>query len=183
MPVDTTLQVRSDDYDPTDELDPLHTVSLQYKSVAAWADGDAIEIVLGVLRAAKAFGFAMGREVEAKGLGLSRSRYTVLRTLYFTEEKQMPQHEVGKALGISRMGVTKLVDGLEKDSLVRRQVHPRDRRVILTVLTPAGEQLCAALLPVVADFMARICEGFSDEEKVSFKRLLRRFGQAAEGDA
>ena len=160
-----------------DDLDRLELVSQQYKSVASWADGEAIEVVLGVLRSAKVFALALGQEVETKGLGLSRSRYMVLRTLYFSDEKELAQHQVGKAIGISRMAVTKLVAGLEKDGLVTRVAHPRDRRVILTRLTPEGEALTIDLLPVVASFMAKVCEGFNEEEKVAFKQFLRRFYQ------
>lgn len=162
--------------DAADESDRLHAIALQYRSNSPCADTDAIEVNLGVYRASEAFKLALNRYVEAHGLGISRSRYSILRTLYFAEGP-LAQYEVGKILGVSRMNVTKLLDGLEKDGLVTRTAHPTDRRVTLAQLTPTGEALSVKLLPIVAEFMGEACKDFTAEEKLTLKRLLRRLWQ------
>jgi DNA-binding MarR family transcriptional regulator len=160
--------------DAEDEADGLYAIARQYQLKSPGADMDAIEVNLGVYRASEAFKLAVNRYVEVHGLGISRSRYSILRTLYFAEGP-LAQHEVGRILGVSRMNVTKLLDGLEKDGLVVRTSHPTDRRVTLAQLTPAGEALSSMLLPLVAEFMGDMLRGFTTEEKRTFKRLLRRF--------
>src|SRR5690349_2782086 len=42
--------------------------------------------------------------------------------------------------------VTGIVDGLEQRGFVERQVHPRDRRIKVVAITPAGEQAKARAL-------------------------------------
>ena len=54
--------------------------------------------------------------------------------------------ELGELLGMSPRNVTVLVDGLEKEQLVRRVPHERDRRATYIEITEKGKGVAAAIL-------------------------------------
>ena len=60
--------------------------------------------------------------------------------------RPLPMSRLADTLSCDASNVTGLVDRLESRGLVRRQPSPRDRRVKVLALTPAGSRLRAQLL-------------------------------------
>ena len=84
------------------------------------------------------------------------------------------QNELALAMGIEGPTLTRHLDGLEASGLVRRARDDRDRRVVRVELTPAGEELHAALLEVVIDFNRRLRAGLAAQELAALERTLAR---------
>jgi DNA-binding MarR family transcriptional regulator len=85
---------------------------------------------------------AITRELEARLMGahgLTLSDYDVLVQLARAPEHRLRNIELAKAVLLTRSGVTRLVDGLEKDGLVSRCSCSDDKRGTLVVLTDAGK--------------------------------------------
>jgi MarR family transcriptional regulator, organic hydroperoxide resistance regulator len=74
-----------------------------------------------------------------------------------------------------------MVDRLEERSLIERRPDPRDRRVKLIALTPAGEKLRARALEMLyappAGFAA-----LSADERATLARLLGKAAAEEPGD-
>src|SRR5436305_7610308 len=84
---------------------------------------------------------AITRELEARLMGahgLTLSDYDVLVQLARAPEQKLRNIDLAKAVVLTRSGVTRLVDGLEKDGLVARSSCPSDKRGTFVSLTPAG---------------------------------------------
>jgi DNA-binding MarR family transcriptional regulator len=84
---------------------------------------------------------AITRELEARLMGahgLTLSDYDVLVQLARAPERKLRNIELAKAVVLTRSGVTRLVDGLEKDGLVARASCPSDKRGSFVALTPEG---------------------------------------------
>ncbi|NVB41092.1 MarR family transcriptional regulator [Pseudenhygromyxa sp. WMMC2535] len=81
---------------------------------------------------------------------------------------------VGAHLGIKKANVTALVDGLERDGLVRRVKHPRDRRATILELTQAGDELSAALYDEYEAGVAGVFEVLTRSEQRQLLALLGR---------
>jgi DNA-binding MarR family transcriptional regulator len=84
---------------------------------------------------------AITRELEARLMGahgLTLSDYDVLVQLARAPERKLRNIELAKAVVLTRSGVTRLVDGLEKDGLVARCSCPSDKRGTFVALTEAG---------------------------------------------
>src|SRR5437868_15368668 len=84
---------------------------------------------------------AITRELEARLMGahgLTLSDYDVLVQLARAPERKLRNIELAKAVVLTRSGVTRLVDGLERDGLVRRISCPSDKRGTLVQLTDEG---------------------------------------------
>jgi DNA-binding MarR family transcriptional regulator len=76
-----------------------------------------------------------------KPLGLTFARYEVLMLLSFSRTGALPITKMGERLLVHPTGITKLVDKLEAEDLVRREPNPDDRRGTLVRVTPAGRRL------------------------------------------
>jgi DNA-binding MarR family transcriptional regulator len=84
---------------------------------------------------------AITRELEAQLMGahaLTLSDYDVLVQLARAPGHKMRNIELAKAVALTRSGVTRLVDGLERDGLVARASCPDDKRGTLVKLTDEG---------------------------------------------
>jgi DNA-binding MarR family transcriptional regulator len=160
--------------------DVIRDFALSYRDSLPWADIDAIEVSLSLLRAFRVLTSAVGREIEGLGLeyNLSGARVTLLRTLYFARNTPLPQNEISRRMGVSRTNITNLIDGLERDGLVTRVTSSADRRVSYARLTPEGERVCVEALPVLAKLMGDSLASFSDAEKLQFKSFLYRMQTA-----
>ena len=69
---------------------------------------------------------------------LSLPTYDVLVQLSEAPDRRLRMTELAERVLLSRSGLTRLVDRLERDGLVQRQACPSDARGTHAVLTPAG---------------------------------------------
>jgi DNA-binding MarR family transcriptional regulator len=77
------------------------------------------------------------RELQAEqALGLGE--YEVLLLLVRSDGRRLRMRELADRLGLSRSGVTRLIDRLERDALVARASCDTDRRGAWAILTDAG---------------------------------------------
>jgi DNA-binding MarR family transcriptional regulator len=151
-----------------------------YAGAYDWSDEAAIEACLSVTTTHTAQLAALARLCDTLGVTRTVGRHALLRILYFSPEQRMTQVEVAHEMGVTSANITFLVDGLEKAQLVRRVPSQKDRRTVYVELTEAGQLLTERLIPSMARFMARLMEGFSDEEKRTLAGLLTRMRRNAE---
>ena len=70
--------------------------------------------------------------------------------------------------------VTRLLDRIEGKGLIQRTRSQADRRVVNLELTDDGQQAAAVIPQVLATTLNEVLSGFSPEEVVLLKGLLRR---------
>ena len=84
--------------------------------------------------------------------------------------------ELADSVLLSRSGVTRLVDRLERDGLLAREDCAADARGAFAVLTGAGEQLLAQARETHVEGIHRhFLSRFSDDELQALDALLERF--------
>ena len=101
----------------------------------------AMAAATSIIRAQQLVSTAVDRALRP--LGLTFARYEVLMLLSFSKRGALPITKIGERLMVHPTGVTKLIDKLEHQALVRREPNPADRRGTLARLTPAGRRLAA----------------------------------------
>jgi len=132
---------------------------------------------------------AMTRELSAELLtdhGLSITDYQCLLRLAQSEDGSMRRVDLAEQLMLTPSGVTRLLDGLERDGWVRKGTCESDLRVTYAVLTDEGrERLEAAGRSHVAQVRDLIEGQFSAEELDTLVELLGRLpgGSAGSGEA
>ena len=108
---------------------------------------------------------ALDAELEAAH-GMPVSSYEVLMNVADADGERMRMHDIASRVLLSRSGLTRLVDRLEKSGYVRRESCPDDARGAFAVLTPEGrEALDAARATHLAGVRERFLRHFSDEEQ------------------
>lgn len=121
----------------------------------------------------------LDRELQAR-VGIQLTWYEVLAQLSSTSSGRMPMKELAESVMLSKSGITRLIDRMERMSLVQRLSCSRDGRVCFAGLTHAGLSVLQLSRPVAA---AVIEEHFArhitpDEARV-MSGALRRVLEAA----
>jgi MarR family transcriptional regulator, temperature-dependent positive regulator of motility len=104
--------------------------------------------------------------------GLNTKAYGALTTL--DAEPGIDQQGLAARLGIDKVSAGQLVDRLERDGLVRRNLHPTNRRVRLLQLTTEGLALRRRLQPAALAAQERILAPLRPEEREPFIDFLTR---------
>jgi DNA-binding MarR family transcriptional regulator len=94
----------------------------------------------GFLRVHSALAKQLDAQLEAEH-DLPLSSYEVLITLRSAPGRRLRMAELADAVLLSRSGMTRLVDRLERDGLLVRDTCASDARGCFAVLTPAGDEL------------------------------------------
>jgi DNA-binding MarR family transcriptional regulator len=150
-------------------------VALSDRELRAWR---------GMLRAHAALTKALDAQLEAAH-GLPLTSYEVLMYLADAEGQRMRMCDLATSVIISRSGLTRLVDRLEREGLIERVSCSTDARGAFAKLTPAGrEQLGAARATHIAGVRALYLDHFTPEEQEALGRAWERLlpGAAVEHD-
>lgn len=107
--------------------------------------------------------------------GLTINDFECLLLLARAEERRMRRVDLAEQLILTASGVTRLLDGLEKEGWVDRAACASDRRVTYAVLTDEGYQkLKEASKTHVADLRTYFETRYSTEELEHLADLLGR---------
>jgi DNA-binding MarR family transcriptional regulator len=111
--------------------------------------------------------------------GLTVNDYEALALLARAEGHHMCRVDLAKELHLTPSGVTRLLDGLEEQGLVRKQACATDARVCYAVLTKAGrkrlEQASSAHMAVIRSLFE---ERYTARELTLLADLLGRLAEA-----
>src|SRR5512138_852730 len=107
---------------------------------------------------------------QAERIGLQMREYIILGAI--SAVPQLTQADLGKAIGLDKTTLTSQLDRLERNGLIERHLHPRDRRLRIPVITAAGAALCAQVGAACAAVEADILAGFGAAEIGTFRRML-----------
>ncbi|MCW2539661.1 MAG: transcriptional regulator, MarR family [Frankiales bacterium] len=97
--------------------------------------------------------------------------YDVLVQLSEAPDFRLRMSELADAVLLSRSGLTRLVDRLQREGLVERQPDPGDARGLYTVLTPKG---LAALREAAIVHLAGVSELVFDQLTEDELRILEQ---------
>jgi MarR family 2-MHQ and catechol resistance regulon transcriptional repressor len=106
---------------------------------------------------------------------ITASHYNVLRILNGAEEP-ISQIAISRRLLSSRANVTKLIDRLERQGLVKR-LPGRDRRVKLIDITSSGRRFLAETIQEAVRFAEKILQPLSVREQRQLENLLKKLEQ------
>lgn len=106
----------------------------------------------------------LGQQLEPFGISIPQS--FILKSLL--EENGITLKEIGSRTLIDSSSMTVLVDKLEKDKLVRRQLDAQDRRAIRVFITDPGRELAEKILETANAFNQELCELVEEKNQVGF---------------
>ena len=92
--------------------------------------------------------------------------------------KSITMGEAAELLDVTPRAITRLVDSLEKEGLVSRQVSPHDKRVYLISVTKKAESMAKAMMPKHEKRMTALFGVFTDKELLEYIRLNSKLASA-----
>lgn len=106
--------------------------------------------------------------------GLSAGKLTILILLQRELEAGLTPSECADHAGVSRGTITGLLDGLERQGLIKREPHPTDGRMMRIHLSEAGLNLLETVLPEHFERTAELMSALSEAERQTLKGLINK---------
>jgi DNA-binding MarR family transcriptional regulator len=116
-------------------------------------------------------------EVRLRAGGASVARLRALRMLAGAEEP-LRMRDLSERTGIAARTATTIVDSLERDGLVERVRHPRDRRAFLLRLTEEGRRCHHEAEDIDRQALAEATAGLTASDRDRLRALLARIREA-----
>ncbi len=103
-----------------------------------------------------------------------------LLTLKECDRAAVTPSDLAITLGLSRTGVTDLLDRLESAGWVRRAEHPTDRRATLVELSPEGRRLVRTAKARLRERLSPVRAALSPEGATALREALAQLDRAIE---
>ena len=134
----------------------------------------AASTVAALLRAAETVRLRQERAIAGSGVTLQQAQVlAILRDV----SDGLPTLEIARRLPERSPGITRLVDRLVRDGLIRRTRDSADRRQILCQLEPEGRRVAEKLLPAAEEVNAATLTALSHHDVGVLAHLLGRIGR------
>jgi DNA-binding MarR family transcriptional regulator len=118
------------------------------------------------------------RRLEAES-GLSAQWFEVLLRLARSPDHRLRMSDLASQVTLTPSGLTRVVDRLEAEGLVKRESCPSDRRGSNAVLTPKGLKRLESAVPKHLDHLDElIVKILTDKERAALEGALRKMRDA-----
>ncbi|HUF35026.1 MAG TPA: MarR family transcriptional regulator [Gemmatimonadales bacterium] len=130
-----------------------------------------VQVLINLLRTCRAVEESWVQYLK-RTEGISQSQYNILRILRGARPHPARISEISERMINRDPDVTRLVDRLIKQGLVRRERDTEDRRVVLVEITPAGLDLLERLDEPVDRYVHAAMAGLSPAQLHELDALL-----------
>lgn len=113
---------------------------------------------------------------ELEPWGITPVQYAALNTVM--RQPDLDQGTLARLIGFDTSTTGGVVDRLERQGLLLRQLSPQDRRVRLLRVTPAAQALLREAEAAVARVQQRILEPLAPDQQPLFMQMLRTLVEA-----
>jgi DNA-binding MarR family transcriptional regulator len=134
--------------------------------------GDADETVVSVLVAADHLDQQVAPVIA--GYGITSDQYNVLRILRGVHPEGHPRHEIARRMIHRAPDVTRMLDRLVRRKLITRVRDPRDARLSVARITPAGLALLKRIDPEVEEAQEKATAMLTPTERRELVRLCNQ---------
>lgn len=118
------------------------------------------------------------REDELADTGLSGCQTPYLTALH--RHPGISQEELARELNVNKSSVARQLAALEERGYIYREPSLADKRILLVYLTGQAEELISRIFSCYGNWNSYLTQDFTDEEKETLSRLMRRIAARAE---
>ncbi len=139
-------------------------------SVNQFKRGELYSVINGM--ASMAVARSLQKNFRNAGLEITIEQWTVLYHLW--KEDCLSQQELCNRTYRDKPSITRLIDNLEKQKLLKRSSHKNDKRINLVCLTDAGRALQETTLALANQTMNEALNGVKKEDIEIVKTVLQK---------
>jgi DNA-binding MarR family transcriptional regulator len=110
---------------------------------------------------------------KARTIGQNRSRFDIMHTLIIHGGVMKPS-DLSRMLLRSKQTITQIIDALERDGLVKRELVGQDRRTKRIIVTKRGLELIRTSLPDTLEVMNSAMPTMGEKEVQTLTASLRK---------
>jgi DNA-binding MarR family transcriptional regulator len=132
--------------------------------------GELYSVINGM--ASTAVARKLQKNFRNAGLDITIEQWTVLYHLW--KEDCLSQQELCNRTYRDKPSITRLIDNLEKQKLLRRASHKNDKRINLVCLTDAGRALQQRTLELANQTMDEALQGVRKDDIEIVKNVLQK---------
>jgi DNA-binding MarR family transcriptional regulator len=132
--------------------------------------GELYSVITGM--ASTAVARRLQKNFRAAGLDITIEQWSILYHLW--KEDCLSQQELCNRTFRDKPSITRLIDNLEKQKLVKRVSSPGDKRINLVCLTDGAKELQDLTLRIANETMDEAVVGVSRDEIEMVKNVLQR---------
>lgn len=118
-------------------------------------------------------------EADSRLRAISFPRARLLMALDDAKQGRVRMGDLSQALGVTARNITTIVDGLEREGLIGRRPDPTDRRAILIMLTPEGQEYIAQVHAIQREIAESFFAALDPGERAEMLRLLAKIREGA----
>ncbi len=107
-----------------------------------------------------------------KPYGLTIEQFHPLKILSLAPG--LTQRQIGDECNKSAANLTRILDRLQKKTLIERRENPEDRRASLVFLTSQGESLVNEVSGILDSFAAQSMAGINNQDQQILRRALEK---------
>lgn len=112
----------------------------------------------------------LARNFHENSIEISTEQWKIL--LYLYREDGQAQNSLAESTGKDEPSVSRIINTMEKNNLVLRTCHPRDRRTNLICLTEDGKNMRKTLMSMGQKTNGEVTHGISQNEMEACIRVL-----------
>jgi DNA-binding MarR family transcriptional regulator len=132
--------------------------------------GELYSVINGM--ASTAVARRLQKNFRNSGLDITIEQWTILYHLW--KEDCLSQQELCNRTYRDKPSITRLIDNLEKQKLLKRASHKKDRRINLVCLTDAGRALQDTTLAIANQTMDEALTDVKKEDIETVKKVLQK---------
>jgi DNA-binding MarR family transcriptional regulator len=132
--------------------------------------GELYSVINGM--ASTAVARRLQKNFRNSGLDITIEQWTILYHLW--KEDCLSQQELCNRTYRDKPSITRLIDNLEKQKLLKRASHKKDRRINLVCLTDAGRALQDTTLTIANQTMDEALTDVKKEDIETVKKVLQK---------
>lgn len=106
--------------------------------------------------------------------GISYGRFILLMILYRHKERGLSPYELAELAGVTRGTITGLLDKLEGAGYIRRDKHPKDRRMLIIGLSDTGIAFLESIFPDHLQRSSTVMANLDKNEREEFIKCLKK---------
>ncbi len=112
----------------------------------------------------------LNSKLKENGFNITAHQFAILNIV--CENKGLVQSEIADILEQDKTGITRTLDSMEKNDLIKREKHETDRRAYCIFLTGNGEKVKNEAEVLIDKKNSVLIKNFGKKEYDEFMRLL-----------
>ena len=141
------------------------------------SDNTSLESIFRLVHSLKR---QMSEQIESLDSEIAPMNIRVMKII--TKKSPCTAIDIAHFLNRDKAQVTRLVNALINQELVKKSPNPEDKRSQLLVLTNKGEEIMTKVSNIDREMLQRMTKGMNEDELEQFSQIARKMAQNLENN-